>query len=103
MLELCPKKGISATVVVLLIEDAIWKSMANMIIKLPLHYYKVCRQETRRASLDVREMTVKKQGRLTTTTSRYEVRSEETMDGEKDGSTHSSCSSAEGIPFSPPR
>ena len=56
--------------------------MADMRIKLPLHYYKVCRQETAEL-LDVGGKAVKKDADQKYI--RYEVRSEETMDGERDG------------------
>jgi hypothetical protein len=56
--------------------------MAYRQIKFPVHYYKVCGQETAEL-LDVREMVVSNKDDQTYI--RYEVRSEETMDGERDG------------------
>lgn len=67
-------------------------------IKMPLHYYKVCRQQTARL-LEVNRMMV--DNKLHQKYIRYEVRSEETMDGEKDGEyTQLVFLGNEGIPFS---
>lgn len=56
--------------------------MAYRQIKFPVNYYKVCGQDEAEL-LGVRDMVVNKAKDQTYI--RYEVRSEETMDGERDG------------------